>query len=664
MRTKRVALALIMGLLWVNGCDDSHETNELCDKDCGHGICIGGTMDRCSCNDGYSTDASGSCTVADPATLVLSAKPTSVNGQAEFQVRLIDVGETIKNPKIKVTRRGAKIVEKDGNLVSVKDAIGTTNKAGYLVTVESSNNAEIEPLYVPVWNESEAFDWRDALIYFTFTDRFNNGNPANDKPLNIDYDWMGGDFAGITAKIEEGYFDKLGVNTIWLSSISMNTQSVVDADGFTMSGYHSYWPITTGYTDKTASLFEGATSNGVAVTPVEPHFGTLDEFITLVDAAHSHNIRILIDFAANHVSDESPIYKLHPEWFNGEAEMCTGNDGGNWNRIPETCWFAYNLPDFNYDVAEARKFVLDHAKWLIETTDIDGFRLDAVKHMRQSFIKELRTAVDSIMAGSGQTFYIVGETFDSYDTIKKYLGDDQLHGQFDFPLYNKIRDTIFRAPDNKPEGGSEYYQLKDFVLWNDTAYDGSIMSTFLGNQDVARAISYIKRDNDQKYGNNSEVGPEDSWAYNRLRAGWAFLLTSPMIPLIYYGDEYGLEGANDPDNRKMMEFGDVLNSQQKETLALVQKLGQIRKEHKALTRGKRQNIDASERAWLYMMKDESETLLIGFSDFYDGNSWTFDVPSADGAGGWTDLLNPENEITDTTRVELNEHRRIIVWKKK
>ncbi len=664
MQTKRVSLALIMGLLITTGCDDSHETNELCSKECGHGICIGGTMERCSCDMGFSTDAEGACTVAEPAKLVLSAKPTAMNGQAEFQVRLVDVGGTVENPKITVTRRGVKVAETKGTVLSVKDKIGATNKAGYLVSIESSNFNKIEPLYVPVWDEYEAFDWRDALIYFTFTDRFNNGDPTNDHPLHIDYDWMGGDFAGITAKIEEGYFDELGVNTIWLSSIDMNTQSVVDADGFKMSGYHSYWPVSTGYTDDTASMFAGALSNGVPITPIEPHFGTLDEFIKLVDTAHSHKIRILVDFAANHVSDESPVYKQHPEWFNQEAEMCTGNDGGNWNRIPETCWFSYNLPDFNYDIPEARKFVLDHAKWLIEKTDIDGFRLDAVKHMRQSFIKELRTMVDSIMEGSGQTFYIVGETFDSYDTIKRYLGDDQLHGQFDFPLYNKIRDTIMRAPDNKPEGGSEYYQLKDFVLWNDGAYEGSIMSTFLGNQDVARAISYIKRDNDQKYGNNSEVGPEDSWAYNRLRAAWTFLLTSPMIPLIYYGDEYGLEGANDPDNRKMMEFGDVLNVQQKETLALVQKLGQIRKEHKALTRGKRQNIDASERAWMYMMKDERETLLIGFSDFYDDDSWTFTVPASDGSNGWIDLLDPNNAINDTTSVRLDANRRIIVWQKK
>ena len=602
------------------------------------------------------------CEKAVAPKLELQGVPVVNGGNVSFRVMLNDAHNLAKDVQIKVMRDGNEIaVTADGNSVSVNDSLGGARNGGYTVSAESANGVDIMSLYVPVWDEATPFDWHNAVLYFAFTDRFFNGNTANDAPLGIENDWKGGDFAGLRAKVESGYFDNLGVNALWISSVSMNTQKAAG----TACAYHSYWPVSTGYTDKTASMYAGAQSNGVAVTPIEPHFGTLDELRALVKSCHDRGIRVLVDFAANHVADDSPVYEAHPEWFNysdragDDTILCEGPiENGkltqrNWDIIPESCWFDPNLPDFNFELPEVREFVIDHAQWLIRTTGIDGFRLDAVKHMPVRFISELRMSIDAMMAGSGQTFYIVGETFDGAWKIKQYLGNTLLHGQFDFPLYNTLRATIMN-------GDGKFWDLKDFVKGDDGdgTYGSAIMSTFLGNHDVARAISHIHHDAEDKVSKNPEVTEE--WAYRQLRLAWVFLMTSPMIPMIYYGDEFGLEGANDPDNRRMMKFGDALNAEQTKTLALVQKLGKLRHEHPALYNGTRETIDAYARSYLYMMRGGGETILVGISD--SDEDQTYEVPA--GVKGWTNLLDPGTQISDTTSVTLTKDRNIIIWKLK
>lgn len=670
MRKLSLIFGLIAALTGLSGCEDSHNTDENCEKACGHGTCyLKVTQENCMCDAGYSIDGDGACTVPDMPTLQLSGAPVFENGNVTFKILLKDEAGIAKNPKFIVSRDGKDVhVAQSGFEGTISDTMAVningktieTKKASYSIKVTTDNDLDIAPIFLPVWNEQTAFDWKDAVIYFAFIDRFNNGNTANDNPLGVAQDWRGGDFEGLRQKVEEGYFSALGVNTLWISSVSMNTQKPVGQS----CGYHSYWPVTTGYTDETAEMFAGYKSNGVDITPIEPHFGTLDELRALVETCHAHGMRVLVDFAANHVDEDSPVYIKHPEWFNNvnvsnrDDILCEGprkDDGslsqGNWNNIPETCWFSDNLPDFNYELPEVRKFTVDHAKWLIRTTNIDGFRLDAVKHMYIQFIKDLRHGIDEMFEGTGTTFYIVGETFDGEYKIKQYIGDDLLHGQFDFPLYNVLRSTIMN-------GDGKFWELKDFVINNDSTYGSAIMSTFLGNHDVARAISHIHHDAEDKVSTNLEV--TDTWAYRQLRLAWTFLFTSPMLPMIYYGDEYGLEGANDPDNRRMMEFGNDLNDEQKKTLQLVQKLGQLRRQHPVFAHGTRHKIDAYARAYTYLMKDENETILVGICDADDDQ--TFSVP--EGVKGWIDLMDESNTVTATTSITLNKDRQIIIWKLK
>jgi glycosidase len=147
------------------------------------------------------------------------------------------------------------------------------------------------------------------VIYFTFVDRFFDGDVANNGGVGVPMaaDFQGGDWAGITAKIEAGYFEDLGVNTLWISVPMDNTDDVgMGSDGHEYSAYHGYWPS--------------------ALDAPEEHFGSLAELQQLVDTAHEHDLKVLFDYAMNHVHISSPVYAEHEPWFwpndNGSGGDC------------------------------------------------------------------------------------------------------------------------------------------------------------------------------------------------------------------------------------------------------------------------------------------------------------------------------------------------------
>lgn len=501
-------------------------------------------------------------------------------------------------------------------LFKVADTGLEPGKYSYLFEIEDGNGKLSKRLFVPVWVEERPFNWQDAILYFVMTDRFKDGDVQNNDPVSdpeLDWkaNWQGGDFAGVLQKIEDDYFADLGVNTIWISSPIMNTEGAFwGSDNHKYSGYHSYWPVSTGWT-------EDLQLQGVEA--IDPHFGSLVEFKQLVQRAHEKGIRILVDFVANHVHRDSPIYEDHWQesepWFHwndgrqGEGYVC------GWER-PIACWFAEYLPDFEYKNLQVMKMVMDHAIWLVQETNVDGFRMDAVKHMVLDVSTTIRARLDEEIDTAGDIrFYMVGETFTGEDgqwDIKAYVGRDMLDGQFDFPMFWKALKTLVR-------GESNLFELESFMNGNDGSYGAdAVMSTFLGNHDVARVISHASGDIGDLWGNGSkEQGwsnppsePESEDAYKSLQMAWTFLFTQVGIPLIYYGDEYGEPGAGDPDNRRMMQFGSDLNARQKATLAQVQKLGLLRNQHAALRTGKRSTKKIEQDYWAYTMKEDSDAALI------------------------------------------------------
>ncbi|WAS97722.1 alpha-amylase family glycosyl hydrolase [Nannocystis punicea] len=448
-----------------------------------------------------------------------------------------------------------------------------------------------------------AFDWRDSVIYFVFVDRFNNGDPGNDALIGVETaaDWQGGDWAGVTAKIEEGYFTELGVNTLWLTVPMNNTSDDgIGTDGHLYSAYHGYWP-----TD---------------LSQTEEHFGSLAELQALVTAAHAADLKVILDYAMNHVHVSAPVYAEHPDWFNpndnGNGGDCVCGAGCSWDGADgERCWFTDYLPDFNFSNQAARDYSVNNALQWIKDTGVDGFRLDAVKHIKMEWLTDLRARVKAdVEPMSGQHFYMVGETFTGdKPTINKYVGCDKLDGQFDFPLRMQMAYNVLMRQGSMTE-------LADFIDGNNNYYNGgaAVMSTFIGNHDIPRAIHLAEdtpvwnnqwADGKDKAWNDKPGLPGGAAAFERLGLAFTILYTTLGAPLVYYGDEVGMPGAGDPDNRRFMQW-DGYSSGQSWLLGHVQDLGTIRAAHPALRRGSYTRLGADADSLAYSMAGEGETVSV------------------------------------------------------
>ena len=447
------------------------------------------------------------------------------------------------------------------------------------------------------------FDWRDAYIYFVFVDRFNNGDKANDGPIGVEMaaDWQGGDWAGVTAKIEEGYFNELGINTLWISVPLDNTNDAgkgVGGDEHLYSAYHGYWPQDPNKT--------------------EEHFGSAADLTALVEAAHAHDLKVIVDYAMNHVHASSPVYQDHPDWFwandNGQGGNCVCGDGCAWEGgDAKRCWFTDYLPDFNFQNQAARDFSVDNAiQWAIDY-ELDGFRLDAVKHIEDAWLTDLRARVKAeIEPMTMEHFYMVGETYTGdRDLIKYYVNPGMLDGQFDFPLRMTVAEKLIMRQGSMNE-------LEAFMNNNDNFYGVGIMSTFIGNHDIPRVIHLAE--DAPLWGSPWDGGKDKAWvgkpglpggnsAFERLATAFTLLLTTKGAPLLYYGDEVGLPGAGDPDNRRFMQWTGYSAGQQF-LLDHMKKLGAIRAAHAATRRGARKTLSVDADTMAYSMTGDGDTIYV------------------------------------------------------
>lgn len=449
------------------------------------------------------------------------------------------------------------------------------------------------------------FNWQDSVIYFVFVDRFNNGDSGNDAAIGVEAaaEWQGGDWAGVKAKVEEGYFNELGVNTLWLTVPMDNTsEEGIGTDGHYYSAYHGYWP----------------TNLDVA----EEHFGSLQDLKDLVTAAHEHDLKVILDYAMNHVHASSPVYAEHEDWFwpndNGNGGDCVCGIGCSWDDsvLNKRCWFTDYLPDFNFENAAARQFSVDNAiKW-IQDTGVDGFRLDAVKHIADDWLFDMRARVQSdIEPVTQEHFYMVGETFTGDKaTIKYYVRPDMLDGQFDFPLRMQLAYSVLMR-------GGAMGDLAGFLDDNDDYYGNGVMSTFIGNHDIPRAIHLAEdvpvwdnqwADGKDKAWMNTPDLPGGMAPFERLGLAFTVLFTTRGAPLVYYGDEVGMPGAGDPDNRRFMQW-DGYSAGQSWLLQHMKDLGALRAEHTALRRGVRKTLSSGQHTLAYEMKDASETVYVAIN---------------------------------------------------
>jgi glycosidase len=511
-----------------------------------------------------------------------------------------------KPVQYKLVLNGTTWIIDPANPKTVTDASNNTNSLRDPTTCAAPKCEE--PGQLP----AGVFDWRDSIIYFVFVDRFLDGDASNNcttSGAEFAGQYQGGDWKGVTTKINDGYFTDLGVNTLWLTVPLDNTSAAgkgVGGDPHMYSGYHGYWP-----------------SN---LEVVESCLGTKAELIALVDAAHAKGIKVLFDYAMVHVHRDSPIYQQHNDWFwslnfNGGSCICDDNGVCPWGSQGHRCWFTDYLPHWNYENQAARDYSTNNAVQWVKDTKIDGYRLDAIKHVDGRWLTDLRKKItDQVIANQNpkQRFYMVGETYDfgNRDYLRSFIDPaTKLDGQFDFPLRLKLLQAVLMRQIGMND-------LKSFTDSNDTFYGaGAVMSTWIGNHDLGRAIHMAE--DSPMWSNPYSDGKDRAWSnspglpsyrrpFERLANAFAFLMTSRGAPLIYYGDEIGLPGAGDPDNRRKMQWSGE-TADQTFLRDRIKVLTKIRSQHPALRRGQRQTIQVSGDVWLYSMTTAGDTVYVAIN---------------------------------------------------
>lgn len=421
-------------------------------------------------------------------------------------------------------------------------------------------------------NQLSRTDKEAQVLYFIMVDRFNNGNPENDEPVNDKSihpkaNYYGGDIAGITAKIKDGYFSTLGINTLWLSPITQNPKGAYGkypTPSTTFSAYHGYWPIS--------------------LQQLDYRFSSKKEFEELLAVAHENNINVILDYVAHHIHQEHALYKQQPEWFTSLYLPDGSMNTERWDDQRLTTWFDTFLPTLDLRKPEVVGPMTDTAMFWLENYDVDGFRHDASKHIDLLFWRELTKKVKSrIIVPKNKSIYQIGETYGSRELVASYVNSGMLDGQFDFNVYDDAVATFARDEVSFSRLVNSVQESIDYFG------DHHLMGNITGNQDRARFISYadgsVRFDEDAKLaGWTRTIEVRDTMAYRKLSSLTAFMMTLPGVPVIYYGDEIGDPGGNDPDNRRMMRFNQ-LSSLEEKTRTITSQLAQLRRNNLALLYG-------------------------------------------------------------------------------
>ena len=422
-------------------------------------------------------------------------------------------------------------------------------------------------------------DQQAQVLYSVLIDRFYNGNETNDWKMNspevLDIvDYQGGDLAGITRKISEGYFDKLGVNTLWISPITQNPWEAWGCYTFQngnkydpsktytkFSGYHGYWPIY--------------------ATQLDTRFGTPDELRSLLDSAHAHGINVVLDYVANHMHINSPTLQQHPDWHTDSILPDGRRNFELWDEARLTTWFDKHIPTLDLEREEVCEQMTDSALYWLENYDLDGYRHDACKHIPEGYWRMLGQKISK--RWPNRPIWMIGETYGSPELIGSYVKPGMLNAQFDFNVYFTTREALCGQKGLDEVMKNELTSLATYGAHH-------TMGNISGNHDQIRfasiaggAIALDAYGKEEGWTQDIGIGDAEV-AYKRALLLEVLNMTLPGVPCIYQGDEYGEVGGNDPDNRHMMRF-ETLNDAEKEMRNQVAELIHMRRNSMPLLYG-------------------------------------------------------------------------------
>ena len=459
---------------------------------------------------------------------------------------------------------------------------------------------------------SNSDDWHFAIIYNIMVDRFRDGDSLNNKPIHDPKlhelaNFMGGDFAGIQQKLDEGYFKDLGVNTLWISPIQKQPDSSwVEwvPPNRTFSGYHGYWPIEP--------------------RKIDPRFGKSEEFNSIVKSAHQTGTKVILDFVSNHVHQDHPYIRDHKNWF-GTVNLPDGRlNIRQWDGDTRlTTWFDEFLPSFDFQSAPvAINQVVEDAMWWMGEYDLDGFRQDAVKHVPHSFWKSLTRSAK--IRFPEKNIYQIGETFGSDELIGSYVNPAELDAQFNFSIYFNSRGVFSSDQPN-------FSDLGDVIAENRSTFGPiHLMGNITSSHDQLRFSGYA--DGQIEFSDNGTARSFDDpvgkirqlSTYSKMANFHAFNISQPGIPIIYYGEEIALMGEGDPGNRRMMRFNISDNEMElKKTFSL---LNGLRTEYSSLALGDQMILYNEGSVLILLKKYFNEMILVAFNNSQDSKTIEIEFP--------------------------------------
>lgn len=475
--------------------------------------------------------------------------------------------------------------------VTDKTALGTKN-IPVVVTDIYGNIYKTSTQVEVTKNNSSSFDWDEAVIYMTCTDRFYDGNTSNDKAYNTtdvfdkkgSLSYHGGDFAGLEQKLD--YLENLGVNTIWITPIVENSDTKTDDNGkeIPSTGYHGYW----------ASDF----------TNLNPHLGTEAEFKSLINAVHARGMKLMVDVVLNHAGYGTEDH------FNSILKDTNGNtvkmlrDDSNTVTGDDVYDALSKLPDFVTENEDVMNQLVEWQTDWVKKYDIDYYRVDTVKHVNS----ETWAAFKNALTEADAEFKMIGEYSGAgYGNTAGELGTGRMDSLLDFD-YN---DQAVNFVSGNVEGAESFLESRNNSI-NNTATLGA----FLSSHDEDSLVDKLTK----------EKGMTEEQALNAAKVAAALQLTSKGQTVIYYGEELGQHGLNNypiQSNRYDFDWA-ALESQKTDASSMYnhyKKLLAIRNDYSALlSKGTRKNIATS--------NDEGYSV---FERAYDGNALTVALNVKDAA---------------------------------
>lgn len=456
----------------------------------------------------------------------------------------------------------------------------------FAATDEALSNDLLVPLYkgIPLqeqqWKATRAH--RHAMVmYFAMVDRFADGNPANNQPLKdplvtAKTNFHGGDMDGIGQKAREGFFDDYGA--LWVSPLSRNPDSAwgLFADPkVKFSAYHGYWPVRS--------------------TEPDPRFTSSKTLRSTLNTLHQRGLDVYLDYVAHHVHLEHPVYKAHPDWVTPLYLPDGTMNTERWDSHRLTTWFDVFLPTLDLSRPEVAEPMADSALVWLQQFEFDGFRHDATKHIPDLYTRTLTAKLRKEITGKKKRpVFQIGETYGSPSLIASYVGPGLLDAQFDFNQYDAMVQVFAR--------NASFLRLQDALQSSLDVYGSHhLMGNITGNQDKPRFMSLadgsitenMPWDSTKRLGHEKTIGLRNDSAYSKFLQFYTWLMALPGIPVVYYGDEIGMPGANDPDNRRPMDFGPY-SGLQAQFHQQVKQLIQLRRSNLALAYGDTRILHASD----------------------------------------------------------------------